>query len=314
MKLVKSALSIALCSVIAAPAVAADVDFYGKANVTIQNSNEGKGEGSETKIKSNASRLGVKGSHKINDDLEVIFKAEFQINWADGEKDGASIDDRNQYLGLKGNFGEVVVGNNDSVTKQSQGKIDLFNDYEGDIKSLFKGENRVEQSITYKTPKYSGVQLGATYITEGSDHGKADGGAAYSLAATYGDAKLKKSNIYAGIGYDDGVKGYEVIRGTVQGKLGDLVVGGMLQQQKKEDGSSKANGYLVSGAYKLDAVTLKAQYQNLDTKGGDTKSGYSVGADYKLTKAAKLTAFYTTFDMNTEEKEKHLAVGMEYKF
>lgn len=314
MKLVKSALSLALCSVIAAPAVATEVDFYGKANVTIQNSNEGKGEGSETKIKSNASRLGVKGSHKINDDLEVIFKAEFQVNWADGEKDGASIDDRNQYIGLKGNFGEVVVGNNDSVTKQSQGKVDLFNDYEGDIKNLFNGDNRVEQSITYKTPSFSGVQLGATYITEGSDHGKADGGAAYSLAATYGDAKLKKSNIYAGIGYDDGVKGNKVIRGTVQGKVSDFVIGGMIQSQKKEAGGDKAMGYLVSGAYKMDKTTFKAQYQLLDVKDGEEKSGYSVGADYKLSKVAKLTAFYTTFDMNTEEKEKHLAVGMEYKF
>ncbi len=313
MKLVKNALSIALCSIIAVPAFAADIEFYGKANVTIQSSNDGDGESSYSEIKSNASRLGVKGSHEISEGLEVIYKAEFQIDLANGGSADETIKDRNQYVGLKGNFGEVVIGNNDTVTKQSQGKVDLFNDYEGDIKHLFKGENRADQGVTYKSPKFNGVQLGATYLTESSNKAN-DGDAAYSLAATYGDAKLKKSKIYAGVAYDDGVGGYKVTRGTVQGKVAGFVLGGMLQTQKKEDGSAKQDGYLLSGKYQINDITLKAQYQAADVKDGDDKSSYSVGADYKLSKAAKVTAFYTTFDMNLEEKQKYLAVGMEYKF
>lgn len=316
MKLIKNTLSLAVLSVLATPALAeTDVDFYGKANVTLQNSNDGDGEGSYSEVKSNASRLGVKGSHKINDDLSVIFKAEFQVNWASGEKDGASIDDRNQFVGLKGNFGEVVFGNNDSVLKQSQGKVDLFNDLNGDIKHLFKGENRVEQSVTYKTPSYSGFQGGVTYITEDSAHGKSDGDAAYSLAVTYGDAKLKKSKVYAGVAYDNGVKGYKVARATVQGKLGAFVLGGMAQKQEKDDGSSDATGYMVSGKYAVNKeIALKLQYQGLDVKDGEDKKGASVGADYKLSSAAKVFVFYTTADVNSEDKQKYAALGMEYKF
>ena len=50
--------------------------------------------------------------------------------------------------------------------KQSQGKVDLFNDLEGDIKNVFKGENRLGDTISYASKDFSGFKVLATYVAE----------------------------------------------------------------------------------------------------------------------------------------------------
>jgi len=331
MKLVKTTVALAICSTLSLSAVAATasttsatadkfanlVNFYGRADLSAQSSDDGFG--SFTEIKSNASRVGLKGGYKLNDDLEVVYKAEFQVAM-DGGDDVKMFKARNQYVGLKGGFGEVLLGRNDSILKQSQGKVDLFNDLEGDIKVLWEGENRLKDTVTYKSPKFSGFQLGATYQAEETiDDGTGTdtdivGEDSFSVAAFYGDKKLKKSKVFASVAMDSDVEGYDVIRATVQGKLEDLTLGLILHNQEKEDGSEEMDGVLVSAKYKMGAATLKGQYQLADYKDGDERTGMSAGIDYKLAKGTKLYAFYTTFDMDSAADRDYLAAGIQYKF
>ena len=152
MKLVKTIIAIATCSALTLPVMAADmpsVDIYGRADLSFQSSDSG--EGSFTEVKSNASRIGFQGGYAIDENLKVIYKAEFEV---DLDGDGDVWKARNQYVGLKGGFGEVLLGKNDSMLKQSQGKTDLFSDYNGDIKYLWGGENRLKDTVTYKSPKF----------------------------------------------------------------------------------------------------------------------------------------------------------------
>jgi predicted porin len=315
MKLVKNTLALAICSVIALPTFAADValpniDIYGRADVSLQSSeglDDDKVFGKFTEVKSNASRIGFKGTEKLNDDLEVVYKAEFEV---DIDGDGDVFKARNQYIGLKGGFGEVLLGKNDTMLKQSQGKVDLFSDLEGDIKSLWKGENRMADTISYKSPKFSDFSVGVTYIAEDA----VDAEDAISVAVFYGDKKLKKSKIYASIAMDSEVKGYDTTRATVQGKVAGVTLGAIYHTQEKVDGGAEMDGFMVSAKYKIEKVTLKGQYQTADYDGGDTLSGVTVGADYSLAKSTKLYAFYTSFDMDTGADEDYLAAGIQYKF
>ena len=301
-------IAVVLLSSLSMSAFAANVEVYGKANLSLQSSDEG--EGSFTEVKSNASRIGLKGSHDLGDGLTVIYKAEFQVD-LDGDSDkGDSITDRNQYVGLAGNFGEVLLGKNDTMLKQSQGKVDLFSDLNGDIKNLWKGENRMADTLSYKSPKFSNFQLGVTYIAE--DAVDAEDGV--SVAVFYGDAKLKKTNLFASVAVDSDVNGYDITRATVQGKVSGVVLGAMIQTQEKVDGSGEMDGYMLSAKYKMDKITFKGQYQAADFKDGDDKSGITVGADYALAKSTKLYTFYTTFDMDSGEDQNYLAAGVEYKF
>lgn len=309
MKFAKSSLCFALLSGLSFNALA-EVDIYGKANVTVQSSDDG--EGSFTEIKSNASRFGLKGSEKISDGLEAVYKFEFQVDVSDADSKGDddNISARNQYVGFKGRFGQVVIGRNDTALKQAQGKLDLFNDLEGDIKNTFKGENRLGNSVSYASNSYEGFKVLASFIAE--DDVDAKNG--YSVALTYGDAGLKKSAVYAAIAADSEVNGYDVVRATVQGKIEDFRLGAMYQTQEKVDGSAEADGYLVNAAYLMGSNTFKVQYQTMDFDDSDDKSAVSVGVDHKLNKNLKVFGFYSSFDMDNNVDQDYLGLGMEYKF
>lgn len=308
MKFSNNILIVAVLSALSVPVLASGVTVYGKANLTVQSSDDG--EGSYTEVKSNASRIGLEGTHELDKDLEVVYRAEFQVD-LDGDSDkGDSITDRNQYVGLRGAFGEVLLGKNDTVLKQSQGKVDLFNGLNADIKTLWKGENRLADTVTYKSPKLSGVQLGVTYVAEDSIEGEN----AYSLALMYGDKKLKKSKIFASVAMDSEVKGYNVTRVTVQGKVLGITLGAMLQTQDKMNGTEEMDGVMVSAKYTVNKITYKGQVQTANFDDGDDKTGFTVGADYKLAKSTKLFAFYTSFDLDNKEDREYLAAGIEYKF
>ena len=310
MNFVKSSLCVALVSGLSFSAFA-DVDVYGKANVTVQSSDDG--EGSFTEIKSNASRFGLKGSEKITDGLEAVYKFEFQVDVSDADSKGDNDDNisaRNQYVGLKGAYGQVVVGRNDTALKQSQGKLDLFNDLEGDIKNVFKGENRLGDSITYTSKSYEGFKVLATFIAE--DDVDADNG--YSMAVTYGDSALKKRAVYASVAADSEVNGYDVVRASIQGKVESFKLGAMYQTQEKVDGSAEADGYLLNAAYSMGKNTFKVQYQAMDFDDSDDKTAVSVGVDHKFNKNIKVFGFYSSFDMDNNVDQDYVGLGLEYKF
>jgi predicted porin len=310
MKFSYSTITAAVLSTLSISAFAGDVDFYGKGNISFQSSDHGAG--SFTDVQSNASRIGFKGGQDLGNGLEVIFKAEFQVD-LDGDSDkGDSITDRNQYVGLKGFFGEVLLGNNDTMLKQSQGKVDLFNDDTPDIKQMWKGENRMDNNISYKSPKFGDFQLGVTYLTEGD----AEGEDAMSIALFYGDKTLKKSKIFASVAFDSEVKGYDTTRATVQGKVAGFTVGAILHAQENILTGEELDGMMVSAKYSFDKLTFEGQIQTaeVDTKGGDERTGITVGTEYKLASSTKVYAFYSSFDMDSKADREYLAAGIEYKF
>lgn len=311
--LVASAIAAATLSTAQA---AEPLEIYGKLNVSIQSNDDGSG--SETRVQSNASRFGVKGAFELNSSLEAFYTIEYEV--ATDSDSSNNFKARNQFVGLKGDFGSFAVGRNDTMLKKSQGKVDQFGDYSGDLKNLFAGENRIAETATYLTPKFGDFQAGVTYAASGDSKQADEDG--FSIAAMYGDSGLKKTPIYASVAYDAEVAGYDIVRGTVQGKVAGFVLGGMYQQEEKVDSGDSKDGYLLSAAYKIDSVTLKAQYQDMEDKG----DSWSIGADYSLGKPTKLFAFYTDRtsmgtvedadgnDMDISIDESYFAVGIEHKF
>ena len=319
MKFLKNTMTLALCSVFAQTAIADEtVDFYGKVNISLQATEEG--DDSINELKSNASRVGVKGKYTLDTDyaLEAIYKLEWQVNVDDDSKD--SLTARNQWVGLKGGFGEVTLGRADTTLKVSQGKFDLFNDYEGDLKNLFIGENRVTDSLTYKSPKYNNVQFLASYIlSEDKDLDNP-----YSIGISFGDGSLKKSDFFISLAHDENMQGksaiYQTSRLVAMYKLGDLRLGGILTESEITEGEFQGlseNGYAVNASYKMGKVLAKLQYQEFAGA-----NAINIGADYKLGKNTKVFAWYTdreglSFDGQTIKKATegtYIAIGMEQKF
>lgn len=336
MKLVKSTIALATCSALSLSAMAADkessvlsdaVNFYGKLNLNIQSSKEG--DDSFNELKSNASRLGVKGKYKLDTDFDLtaIYQIEYQVNVSEDDKSEV-LTARNQWIGLKGAFGEATIGRADTTLKVSQGKFDLFNDYEGDLKHLFIGENRVTDSLTYKSPSFNNVKFLASYIIS-KDKDLDD---PFSVGVQFGDGSLKKTDFFLSLSHDQNMQGkskkglYETTRLVGMYKFGDLRLGAILTESEISEAfdaensdlvGKSENGYAVNASYKIGKVLTKIQYQEFAGAGA-----INVGADYKLGKNTKVFAWYTDREgLNFEgspikeaTEGTYFGLGMEQKF
>lgn len=305
----KTALSLAIATVLPAFANAEKVEielpkFYGKINVSVQNTQEGAASISE--VVSNASRLGVKGKIDLKHGLQGVYKAEYQTAVDDGDNSGQTFSQRNIFGGIKGDFGQVIVGQFDTPLKKAQKKIDLFNDLEGDIKSaITKSDNRTKNTVQYNTPKIAGLVATVAHIA--SEDETVNDGTSSSL--TY---SLKK--FYAAIAYDTDVEanGIDVTRLVAQYSIAGITFGGLWETQQQA-GQNK-DGWVYSAAYKLNSdVKLKAQYGESDIAKDDAKT-YSLGVDYKLAKGAKAYAFATDEEFGDDSSNEYYGIGLEYKF
>ena len=301
-----------LCST----AYAEDIKLYGRAHLGIQSSDVG--EGRETDIESYASRLGVLSNHKVNDSLEAVFRFEWEVNVTEQDNDGAKAENltaRDQYVGLKGNFGEIMIGRMDTTMKKSENQVDVMNDFAADIKVLFNGENRLGDSIRYESPLMGEVKFLVTYVAKENSKQNDENG--ISAAVTYGDSKLKRTNVYLALARDEKVAGYTVTRLTGQFQLGDLMLGGMYQDSEKDADGTDGDGYMFSASYKIDDYKLLGQYQHSDMAFGklkDTGDAASLGVERKLSKQARMYLLYSMFNMDTIEDQDHLAVTLRYDF
>jgi len=296
-----------------------DGKVYGKANLSVVNQDFGSYD--EWTLNSNASRLGLKGKTEISDGLEIVYQAEYEICIDSGDCKGQTFKQRNTFVGIKGGFGMVLVGKHDSPTKLAAGKVDLFNDLEGDIKNAFEGENRLSNIIAYTSPTMNGFTTtlamipgeGADVDQDGQDDTGLSDGLSYSVNYT-------KDSIYLAIAGDQDVDKQDLLRFVAQYQIDALKLGVMYQQNEDNLGTKDESGYFVSAAYKLDNnITLKAQYGAIeDDVDGDEEQTLSLGADYKLAKNTKVFAFYTNntdsaIDSNDDEFSA-LGIGMEHKF
>jgi hypothetical protein len=286
----------------------ADANWYGSTNLSIESADDG--QGSFTKLKSNRTRVGFRGAETLISNLAVVYMFEFRINPIDDAKDNVTA--RNQYLGVKGSYGELVFGRNDTALKRSQGRLDLFNNLSGDMGKLFNkvGENRLTDTISYSTNRYNGFALLSTYVTKDD----VDGESGYSLALMYGDPLLKTGNSYFSIATDKAIDNYDTVRISAYTQLNAVRFGALYQVQKTIEGEDKADGFVVNAAYLCGKNTFKIQYQRADFEQSDEPTGISIGVDHQINKNANIFAYYSGFNMDSSANEKAIGAGMEYKF
>src|SRR5690606_27866256 len=134
---------------------------------------------------------------------------------------------RNIFVGLKGDFGQVIAGRHDTPLKLSQGKIDRFNNLTlGDLKNVFEGENRMSNILMYSSPTLNGFSGNLAVIPcEGTaatdDYCHSD---ALSASVTYSADKF-----WLSLASNSEVNGRDDIRATVEYLFANTKVAVMLQ-------------------------------------------------------------------------------------
>ena len=223
--------------------VQSDTTFYGKLFVTLES--QEMLTGTELNIENNASRLGIKGNVELKRELEVIYQAEYEVDPVDGtadESNGRSFKQRDTFVGIKGSLGTLFIGTHDTAFKESQDKIDLFDDLTSDIKNILEGENRLSELVGFTTPVF-GKNFSATFNVIKEKEGLGDA-SSFSL-------KYRTSNIYAALALDSKVKGYDSYRVSFQIPFNKAQLGLMLQTSKEVTTGDKEEGYVVSLSRKI---------------------------------------------------------------
>ncbi|HEY8940938.1 MAG TPA: porin [Cellvibrio sp.] len=318
----KTLLAVALASLFPVAAFA-DVVVYGKANVSVQNADEAALDDSRVELVSNASRIGLKGGEEVNSSLKVIYQFEYQTEVDDGTNGSQTFGQRNIYLGLQGVAGTIMGGHFDTPTKVAQEKIDLFNDLEGDITHIFKGEIRASNIIQYTTPTFGGGFAGSVaYITEENDGtfkqnnpvGTEPGN---GISASFG---YTSAMFYAGVAMDQDVEaeGVDLVRAVARVTLGPVQLGVLAEQYENDNTGADEDGALASALWNItDKWALKGQYGQSDVRMADGETA-SIGLDYKMTKAATLFSYATKVENElvgaSERDDTYVGVGVDFKF
>ena len=252
-------MGVLIAAVAPGPAVASDeIDLYGRINVTLQNSDEAAGE--EVELRSNSSRIGVKGEKALSGGLKAIYQLEWGVN-VDSEDDDDNITPRNQFVGLEGAFGTVKVGRHDTALKQAQGDFDLFDDLEGDIAGVFNGENRLKNYIGYITPAL-GESLHVTVnFFPGEDPENGDDGVADSSSVSI---DYETDLLYVAVAHDEDIDGEGVKTSRLIGgyTLGPVRV--MLLYQQTDAEVADEDGFGASLAWTFGKNIAKVQYLTAD--------------------------------------------------
>lgn len=296
----------------------AEVDVYGRLNVTLQNSDEAAGE--QVELQSNASRVGFKGEEEFRNGLKAIYQFEWEVD-PDGQSGDDNFSARNQFVGLEGAFGTVKVGRHDTALKKAQGDFDLFNDLEGDIKHTFNGENRLKDYVGYTTPSFADAFSVTLNFFPGEDPAAGNDGVAdgTSISLSY-----ETDLVYAAVARDRDLDGRGVDTTRLVGgyTLGPAQL--MLLYQRTDAGAVDEDGFGASLAYTFGDNIAKLQYLDADLWRTDPQpdpldnrleSQLSVGLDRELGENTTLFGFYTAGDIGgTGESNDYVAIGLEHKF
>lgn len=312
----KNIIALAVAAAISAPvAMAGAPTIYGKLNVNAEFAN-----GSDMNINDTASRFGVKGSEDLGNGLKAVYKIEFDVDLAGATKDGSgkgTLTARNQYAGLKGGFGTVLMGRHDTPEKMSQAS-DLFNDGTGDLGNdrmdggIQVNESRVGDVIAYVSPSFSGVKLVAAQVANGDN----DTGA-MSAAITYGSAKKGIYLAAAMTDFKDATKN-DTTRLSAQYKANGLTANAILMNSKDGVAGNSADEGTVTQfnvGYKMGKFMPKAKMSIADSKTAASVTALAYGLNYSLGK--KTTAYIEIVDADKDNVASAVdttTIGMIHKF
>ena len=286
----KSLIALAVAGVVSAPAFAAtsNVDIYGKLHVSVSMFDDHDDTAyNDVQISSNASRIGFKGAEDLGGGLSAIWQIESGVNL--DEQNGGNAN-RNSFVGLKGGFGTVLIGNHDTPLKLVGRAVDLFGDTMADSRNVMGGgsDTRAKNVVAYISPNFTGLSFAAAYSTDLSasvptaNDGDAADASVYNLNATYTNGPL-----FLGLGYGDG-DGHEALglgkhmRAAAGFTFGNFKVVG--QYDKLDDDAVGAgqegdfDAWMLGAAYTMGNVVLKANYMDGTYDGDAVDAGYDVRA------------------------------------
>lgn len=316
----KSLIALAIASAVSAPAFAAtsNVDVYGVLNMSVNLIDQDvPGTQSSTSVTSTASRIGFKGAEDLGGGMAAIWQIESGFN---ADEQSGTLASRNTYVGLKGDFGTVLMGNHDTPMKLLGRSVDNFADTLADSRNILgavdTGTNvfdlRTKNTVAYVSPNWSGFTTAIAYVSDWStgatggtataavDNNSAD---AYSINAAYNNGPLMLGAGYEshnGLASNTNMDMWRIVGSF---NIGDFKLAGEYEQIGGDVAAYNRDAYGLFATYNMGAWAFKVNYMNASESdrvgGNDGADQTTLGADYSLSKRTVVYGYYAVTNNDT---------------
>ncbi|NNG12521.1 MAG: porin, partial [Halobacteria archaeon] len=238
-----------------------------------------------------------------------------------------SLFDRDQWVGLKGNFGQVRVGTISTGYKSHGAKLDplyrtVLQGRDNGLQSGFHrgaGEDlhgRATNTARYDSPSFNGLKVVAHYTldsdeTDGEDEDPFGIGASYSNGGIYVFADYMDNN--QGTGDPDGEESVWKIGGKYT--LNNFAVMGQYEAMDF-GGSSDPTQWHIGGSYTMGNNMIYAAFgqRDPDTLGSSELDAWTIAAMHSLSKRTKVYAGFNQEETSNTDEFDLFALGVKHKF
>jgi len=315
-------------SAFAAKVLDKKLEIYGKVHLSIDSVDSDTTLAANTSegisISSNSSRLGFKGVLPAGN-LNFIYKIESEISFDEGNNNngkGSKLSSRNTYAGLKGGFGQIILGQHDTPFKTVASKWGIFGDSVGERRSIlgagYKSGNklniRARNAIMY-TFKANAITFDAMYAVDpdSAPDGTKDN---TDSSITSLSVRYKNGPLWIGVASESYDNAYDLKNGSAlrigaKYKFGSAQVGAFYESidtdsnlAAENDWNREATGLNVK--FKINKATdIRAQYLVADDADNTTDTGaskLSLGVFHKLDKKAQVYVAYGATDNDANAK------------
>jgi len=287
-KLVAVAVAGVLAAPLAAQAQTANVTLYGRLNIDYELLTGKQADGSNpnvSRLSSNSSRIGVRGTESLGGGLNAIFQIESNVSGDTGNSSGSGLASRETFVGFQGTWGTFkmgkflmpyddlhpIFGNVPTYTTSILSTADLWS--QGTLSKFAGGfDARLGNSVRYDSPVWAGFNF-STQLSMRDSSGFADS-----------ETPPPATNpvVYGG---DNGNHTQETRHSYVWGIAG-YYNNGPIQAGMGYESNIKVRGpnlndwaFTVTGAYNFGIVRPALVYERLDydtVTGSLTRNFYGV--------------------------------------
>ncbi|MEO8536342.1 MAG: porin [Betaproteobacteria bacterium] len=267
-KLVAVAVAGVLGAPLAAHAQTANVTLYGRLNIDFEIVNGRQPDGSNpnvTRLSSNSSRFGMRGTESLGGGLNAIFQIESSIN---GDTNSGNLGGRETFVGLQGSWGTFKMGNFLMPLDDMHpifGNVPTFTTSILSTASLWAQgfaskadggfDARLGNSLRYDSPSYNGLTFsGQVAIRDGSG----------ATGANTGDHASELRHAY-------------VFGGNAIYNNGPIQVGAAFERNQKVRGANLSDtDFTITGGYNFGIARAALVYEHLkyDTPSGDLSRNF----------------------------------------
>src|SRR5213075_45453 len=208
-KLVAVAVAGMLAAPLAAQAQTANVTLYGRLNIDYELVNGRQADGSNpnvSRLSSNSSRLGVRGTESLGGGLNAIFQIESNVSGDTGNSSTSGLASRETFVGLQGSWGTFkmgkflmpyddlhpIFGDVPTYTTSILSTADLWS--QGTLSKFAGGfDARLGNSLRYDSPVWSGFNF-SSQVSLRDSSGFADNTGASANPVTTAGANQQVGN------------------------------------------------------------------------------------------------------------------------